>query len=151
MRTITLHRPNAIQNALSDFDRYFESFFGDSIFTPASRGFARMPVVDVRETEKSYVLDMELPGYDEKDIEIHVDGSSLSIASKQEETRKANDEDQGTWLIKERRAQSFSRSFKLPENADPEGIGAEFKNGVLCLEIKKRPEAQRRSVQINAK
>jgi len=151
MRTITLHRPNAIQNALSDFDRYFESFFGDSIFNPAARGYARMPVVDVRETEKSYVLDMELPGYDEKDIEIHVDGKSLSVASKQEEAKDANDEDRGTWLIKERRMQSFSRSFKLPENADPEGIGAEFKNGVLCLEIKKRPEAQRRSVQINAK
>jgi len=151
MKTITLHRPNAIHNALSDFDRYFESFFGDSVFNHTHRGFSRMPAVDVKETEKSYVLDMELPGYDEKDIEIHIDGSSLSIASKQEEARKANDEDQGTWLIKERRIQSFSRSFKLPENADPEGISAGFKNGILCLEIKKRPEAQRRSIQINGK
>jgi len=149
MKTITLHRPNAIQNALSDFDRYFESFFGDSVFNAATRG--RMPAVDVRENETAYVLDMELPGYDEKDIDIHVDGNSLSIASKQEEARKANDEAQGTWLIKERRMQSFSRSFKMPENADPEGISADFNNGILCMEIKKRPEAQKRAIRINAK
>jgi len=151
MKTITLHRPNTIQNALSDFDRYFESFFGDSIFTPASRAFNRMPAVDVRETEQAYTLEMELPGYDEKDIEIHVDGNSLSIASKQEETKSANDAEQGTWLIRERRTQAFSRSFKLPENADPQGVSAEFKTGVLCLQIKKRPEAQKRSIQINVK
>jgi len=151
MRTITLHRPNAIQNALSDFDRYFESFLGDSLFNPAPRTFARMPAVDIRETESAYALDMELPGYDEKGIEIHVDGSSLSIASKTEEVTKANDEGQGTWLVRERRVQSFSRSFKLPENADPEGVSAEFKNGVLGLEIKKRPEAQKRAIRITAK
>ncbi|MCL2193536.1 MAG: Hsp20/alpha crystallin family protein [Treponema sp.] len=151
MKTITLHRPNTIHNALSDFDRYFESFFGDTIFNPASRGFSRMPAVDVLETEKSYILEMELPGYDEKDIDIHIDGSSLSIASKHEDARKVNEEEKGTWLIKERRVNSFSRSFKMPENADPEGISAEFRNGILCLEIKKRPEAQKRSIQINVK
>jgi len=151
MKTITLHRPNTIHNALSDFDRYFESFFGDSLFSPASRGFCRVPAVDVRETEKAYVLDMELPGYDEKDIDIHVDGNSLSIASKQEDAKAATEEEQGAWLIKERRINPFSRSFKMPENADPEGISADFKNGVLRLEIKKRPEAQKRSIRINAK
>jgi len=151
MKTITLHRPNAVQNALGDFDRYFESFFGDSLFNPSPRGLCRMPAVDVMETEKAYVLEMELPGYDEKDIEIHVDGSSLSIASRHEDAGKTNDEGQGTWLVKERRVNPFSRSFKMPENADPEGISAESRNGVLCLEIRKRPEAQRRSIRINAK
>ena len=151
MKTITLHRPNTIQNALSDFDRYFESFFGDSVFGQAARTFSRIPAVDIRETEKAYLLDMELPGYDENDVEINVNGSSLSIASKQEETRKANDEDQGTWLIKERRMHSFSRSFKIPENANPEEIAAEFKNGILSLEIMKRAEAQKRTIQIKAR
>ena len=151
MKTITLYRPNAIQNAMCDFDRHFESFFGDSIFSPANRIMNRMPAVDVKETETAYMLDMELPGYDETDIEIHVDGSNLSVASKQEQAVKSDDEDAGTWLIRERRASSFSRSFKLPENADSEGISAQFKNGVLALEIAKKAEAQRRAIQINAK
>jgi HSP20 family protein len=153
MKTMTLYRPHAIQNALSDFDRYFESFFGESLLPPAARIFNHLPAVDIQETEKSYVLDMELPGFDEKDIEIHIDGNSLSIASKQEETREAKDggESKGTWLLHERRESSFSRSFKLPENANPEEVTAQFKNGILSLEIVKRAEAQKRSIQINVK
>ena len=160
MKTMTLYRPNTIQNALCDFDRYFESFFGDSMFTPAAKVFNRMPAVDIRETEKAYVLAMELPGYDEDGITISIDGSSLSIASKQEEVRDANDsgtgsgaseKDEGAWLLRERRVSAFSRSFKLPENANPEEVSAEFKNGILSMEIQKRPEAQKRTIQIKAK
>jgi len=152
MKTLTAYRPNTIQNALSDFDRYFESFFGDSILTPAARAFNHLPAVDIRETENAYVLDMDLPGYDEKNIEVHVDGSSLTIASKQEEARdvKKEEENQGTFVLRERRVNSFSRSFKLPENADSEAVNASFKNGILNLEIKKRAEAQKRAIQINA-
>jgi HSP20 family protein len=153
MKAMTLYRPTTIQNALSDFDCYFESFFGDNILPPAARIFNHLPAADVRETEKSYFLDMELPGYDEKDIEIHIDGGSLSVASKQEDARNLKDgeENRGTWLIRERRVNSFSRSFKLPENANPEAVTAEFKNGILSLEIVKRAEAQKRSIQINVK
>jgi HSP20 family protein len=153
MKAVSLYRPNTIQNALSDFDRYFESFFGDNLMSPVTRAFNHLPAVDVRETEKSYVMDMELPGYDEKDIEIHIDGNSLSIASKHEETRDAKDEGEnnGTWILRERRVNSFSRSFKLPENANPEDVTAEFKNGILSMEIKKRAEAQKRTIQIKVK
>ena len=154
MKTMTLYRPNTIQSTMSDFDRYFESFFGDSALTPATRSLCRQPAVDVRETENAYIVDMELPGYEENGIEIHVDGKRLSIASKQEETKEASSavpaQDQGTWIIRERRFSSFSRSFKLPENANPEEVSAQFKNGVLSVDIKKRPEAQKRTIQIKA-
>ena len=163
MKAMTMYRPNTIQNAISDFDRYFESFFGDSLLAPAARIFNHMPAVDVRETENAYVMDMELPGYDEKNIDIHVDGANLSIASKHEETREETSDKiseryqeseryqgSGTYLLKERRSSSFSRSFKLPENSDPETVSAVFKNGILSLEIKKRPEAQKRTIQITS-
>ena len=162
MKTLTMYRPNTIQNALSDFDRYFESFFGDSILAPATRLFNNMPAVDIRETENAYILDMDLPGYDEKSINVHVDGSSLTITSKQEDAsasvpsasvpkeEKSNGENNGTYVLKERRISSFSRAFKLPENADPEAVSAAFKNGILNLQIKKRAEAQKRTIQINA-
>ena len=151
MKALATYRPNTIQNALSDFDRYFESFFGDSLMAPAARMLNQLPAVDIRETENAYVLDMELPGYDEKNIEVHVDGSSLTIASKQEEARdaKKEEENQGTYVLRERRVRSFSRSFKLPENADPESVSAAFKNGILNLQIKKRAEAQKRTIQIS--
>ncbi len=152
MKTLAMYRPNTIQNALSDFDRYFESFFGDSLLSPAARMFNHIPAVDIQETENSYVLDMELPGYDEKNIEVHVDGSSLTISSKEEDTReeKKNNDNAGTYILRERKVNSFTRSFKLPENADSSAVNASFKNGILNLQIKKRAETQKRAIQINA-
>ena len=155
MKTMTLYRPSAIHNTMSDIDRYFESFFGDSVLPPASKPFKRFPAMDVRETGGSYVLDIELPGYDEKNIEIHVEGDCLSVASRQEAADSAKDnaaadENRETWILRERWVNSFSRSFKLPENANPEEVSAEFKNGILTMEIKKRAEARKRPVQIKA-
>jgi HSP20 family protein len=140
--------PNTIQNALGNFEKYFDSFFGDSLLSPAGRITGQLPAVDILENESTYVLEMELPGLDDKDIDVHVDGSSLTITSKQEEAK--NGENQGTYILRERKTNTFTRSFKLPEKADPESVSAGFKNGVLKLEIKKRSEAQKRVIQINA-
>jgi HSP20 family protein len=148
MKTLSVYRP--IQNSLSDFDRYIESFFGDSLL-PAAKVFNKMPAMDIQENESAYVLVMDLPGCDEKNIDVHVNGATLSIAvnaAKQEEEKKS-EENQGTYILRERKINSFSRSFKLPENADSEAINACFKNGVLNLEIKKRAETQKRVIQIN--
>jgi HSP20 family protein len=147
MKTVTLYRPTVLENTLSGFDRYMNSFFGNNALTPSDRIFNRLPAVDVRETEKSYILEAELPGYTEKEIEVHLDNSTLTIESKRDEEKK--EEKHETYMIRERRYSSFSRSFKLPENADSEGISASFKNGVLTLEIKKRAETQKKVIQIN--
>ena len=153
MKALTNYRPNTIQNVLSDFDRYFESFFGDSILSPAGRILNQLPAVDIRETDKAYILEMDLPGYDEKNISVNIDGTNLTISSIQEDIKDAKkdkpvDED-GTFILRERRICSFSRSFKLPENANPEAVNASFKNGILNLEIQKRAESQKRAIQIN--
>jgi len=153
MNAVTLYRPRILENALSDFDRYMDSFFGGNFLTPSERIFNRLPSVDVRETEKAYILEAELPGFDEKDIEVHVDGFNLTIESKKEEEKSdesaAKADADRNYLIRERRYSSFSRSFKLPENADPEGISASFKNGILSLEISKKAESQKRVIQIS--
>ena len=133
---------------MSEFDNCLESL--DSLLPPATRMFNHLPAVDVRETENSYIMEMELPGYDEKNIDVHVDGSNLTIAYKKETDEEKIDEKNGVYLIKERRLVSFSRSFKLPQNANPETVNAAFKNGILSLEIKKRAEAQKRAILINA-
>ncbi|MCL1991395.1 MAG: Hsp20/alpha crystallin family protein [Spirochaetes bacterium] len=149
MKAMT-YRPITIQNALSDIDRYFESFFGDSLMG-AAPAFNRLPAVDVRETDSAYTLEMELPGFDEKNVEINVNGHNLSVVSKQEQSKEeGGDETKGAYLLRERRLNTFRRSFKLPEGADPENVSAVFKNGVLCMEIKKRAESQTRTIQINA-
>jgi HSP20 family protein len=140
MKTVTLYRPFTIENALQDFDKYMEAFF------PASRASSQLPAVDIRENDSAYTLEAELPGYDEKNLQVHVNGGLLTIESKKEEAGAEKGE--GGYLVQERRRSSFSRSFKLPENADSGQISAVFRNGVLNLEIKKRPETQKRAIAI---
>ena len=146
MKAVTLYRPRVLENALTGFDRYIDSLFSDSFLTPSERIFNRLPAVDVHETEKSYVLEADLPGFDEKDIDINLDGNTLTIESKKAEEKK---EEKKGYMIQERRHASFSRSFSLPENADRESISANYKNGVLSVEISKLAEAHKRVIEIS--
>jgi HSP20 family protein len=104
--------------------------------------------VDVKENADGYLLEADLPGFTEKDIEVRVDDRTLTIESKKkEETKK----EEGGYVLRERRSTSFSRAFTLPDDADAESVQASFRNGVLELEIKKRPEAKRRQIEVKAK
>ena len=146
MKNVTLYRP------LDMVDQLLESFF-ESPNVPFLRNprfsgneLIKLPLVDVRETADSYLVEAELPGFDEKQIKVQVEGGKLTIESNVDE---AKEEKEGSFLIKERRNVSFSRSFTLPENADTETVSAAFKNGILTLEIKKRAENARRVIEIN--
>ena len=155
MKAVTLYRPRTFENALTGLDRVMESFFGssllgesllaDSFLNPSERIFNKLPAVDVRETEKSYILEADLPGLDEKSIDIHLDGNTLTIKSKKEEEKK---EEKDAYMIKERRQFFFSRSFTLPEDADRESVSANFKNGVLSVQIGKSAETRKRVIEI---
>jgi HSP20 family protein len=142
-----MYRPVSIGRALQDFDRYMESFFGESPLVPAGQ----VPAVDIREHDDHYSLEMELPGFEEKDVEVQVDGNTLSIASKKEVERSTESGEENHFLLRERRITSFSRSFTLPESADPEKISARFKNGVLELVLKKKPETKKRLISIESR
>jgi HSP20 family protein len=148
MNAMTLYRPISIESALDDFDRLMGSFFGESPLAPARASYSRVPAVDVRETENGYTVEAELPGLDEKNVEVHVEGRNLTIESKEEEK---TEKEEARYVIRERRSTTFRRSFSLPDDADPATIAAKFKNGVLELDIKKREEAKRRLVKIESK
>jgi len=144
MYNTTAYRPVTIEEALNDFDRLLGSFFGESPLAPAASPVSfRNPATDVREMGDAYVLESELPGYDEKSIEVRVDGTTLSIESKEEEKG-----DEGSYVVRERRHLPFRRSFALPKDADTEAVTAVFRNGLLTLSIGKRAAAKRRTVKI---
>jgi len=146
MNALSLYRPVTIQNALDDFDRLINSFFGESPMTPSRTSLtSRVPAVDVRETDDGYVLEAELPGYDEKSVEVHVDGKVLTIESKKDDNKEEN---KGSYVIRERHCESFRRSFTLPDDVDSDSITATFKNGLLTLNIKKRAESKRKLIKI---
>ncbi|MDR0663420.1 MAG: Hsp20/alpha crystallin family protein [Spirochaetaceae bacterium] len=146
MKSLTLRQPMELGQTMVDINNFMESVFGESPFS-RSQPDARIgfPRVDIHETNDSYHIDAELPGYEEKDIEISVDSGVLNIQSKKETEKKTDDKN---YIIHERHLDVFSRAFKLPDNADCDSIAASFKNGLLSLEIKKRAEAQKRMISI---
>jgi HSP20 family molecular chaperone IbpA len=144
MKSVTLYRPYNIEKALEDFDHYMNSFFGESPLSPARRT-GSVPAVDIREAENAWNIEAELPGFEEENISVQVEGGILSIEAKMEEDAK---DENGKYLVRERRRSSYSRSFKLPENAESESVSASFKNGVLSLSVQKQPAAQKKVIQI---
>jgi len=138
MKSLVKYDPSYL-GVFDDIDQMFNSFFD---LEPT---WKRTPAVDVREENDKYVLEAELTGLSEKDIDVKVQDSLLTIASKKSEQTEAK---KNGYLVKERRHSSFSRSFVLPKDADRDKIEASFKNGLLALSIPKLPEAQPKSITV---
>jgi HSP20 family protein len=127
-------------NNLFDWDGVLDNFFSD---TPVWN--ARTPAVDVRESEDEYLMEAELPGLTEKDIELNVEDNILTLSSKKEESKE---EEKNGYLIRERCNSEFARTFVLPKDVDRDKIKAEFKNGLLVVRIPKKPEAKPRRIDL---
>ena len=103
------------------------------------------PAVDIFETEKELVLSAEIPGIDEKDIEIKVEDNTLSLKGERKFEKETKEEN---YHRLERSYGSFFRAFTLPNSIDPERIQAAHENGVLKITMPKREERQPRKVKI---
>ena len=108
-----------------------------------------LPSVDVRERKDAYVLDMDLPGLDEKDVELTLEKGNLTIASVKKEQAENKTAEKTEYLIRERKNLNFSRRFALPENVDTENVSAAFKNGVLTVTLPKKAEEKARRINIS--
>jgi HSP20 family protein len=97
------------------------------------------PLVDIVEQPDAFQITAELPGMDEKSIEVKCSGDVLTIKGEKRDEKEENKE--GCYLS-ERRFGSIQRSFRMPQNVDPEKIDAKFKNGVLTLTLPKTRESQ---------
>jgi HSP20 family protein len=107
---------------------------------------AWIPPVDIVEEKDRMLLTAELPGFQEKDIQIQMEGGVLTIRGE----RKTEEEKEGrTFHRVERSYGQFVRSFTLPNNVDRENIKADFRNGLLEIELPKREEAKPRQIKIS--
>lgn len=129
-------RMNRLFEDLVSSPKYEESDIIQSTWSPA---------VDIYETENELVLTAELPGVEEKDVEIKVEDNTLSLRGErkfEKETREEN------YHRIERAYGSFYRSFSLPNYVDQEKISAEYENGLLKVHMPKKPEVKPRKVKI---
>ena len=104
------------------------------------------PAVDIYETENELVLKADLPDVNEKDLDIRIESNILTIKGERKFEEKVNEDN---YLRVERTYGSFSRSFSLPSTVDSGSIKADYKNGVLTVELPKRAESKPRQVKIN--
>lgn len=102
---------------------------------------------DVKETKDAFIFKADLPGVEEKDVDVKITKNRLSISGKREEEKSEKGD---TYYTYERSYGSFSRSFTLPEGTDPDAIKAELKSGVLAVTIPKKPEAQPKKIAVKA-
>jgi HSP20 family protein len=107
-----------------------------------------VPAVDISEKEKDYEVTAELPGMEEKDIDVKFADGMLTIKGEKKEEKEEKKKD---YYLSERRYGSFQRSFQVPEGVDAEKIEASFKNGVLTVTLPKTAEAQKQAKKIAIK
>ncbi|WP_119458707.1 Hsp20/alpha crystallin family protein [Rhodospirillaceae bacterium SYSU D60014] len=134
-----------------DVNRIFENFWKrfDQPFGTLDRGWGMTgPHADVAETEDKVEVSVELPGLEEKDVDVAVTDDVLTIKG---EKRAEREENKKGYYLSERSYGSFYRSIPLPPGVDTDKANAEFKKGVLTVTLPKTPEAQARVKKIEVK
>jgi HSP20 family protein len=127
-----------------EVDRLFDAFFGQS---DRETGRRWVPPVDLVEAEDHFVLKADLPGLREDDVAIEIQDGTLTISG---ERKAEHEQRERGWYRIERSFGSFSRSLTLPDGVDPEGIKAEFHDGVLEVRIPKPAERKPRRISISS-
>jgi HSP20 family protein len=130
----------ALQNRVNSLFREMNE--GDNPLTTASF----VPAVDIYEDPKKVVLKLEVPGMEEKDLDIRVENNTLTVKG---ERKLEKDEKEENFHRIERRYGSFYRAFTLPSTVDTENVQASYNAGVLKLELNKKPEAQPKQIKVN--
>jgi HSP20 family protein len=109
--------------------------------------FDYAPAVDIHEAENKFVIRADLPGLEEKDLDVRVHDGTLILSGKREQS-KQEQTDQG--YHRERRCGSFCRQFRLGSQVDDQQIEASYKNGVLTVVLPKREEAKPRQIPVQS-
>lgn len=142
-----------IDRLIEDFDgglwpKSFHRGWLDSPFFSRSMTIANIPAVDVAEKDNAFEITAELPGMDEKDIEVKLTNGGLQIHGEKKVEKEERKKD---YYLSERSYGSFDRHFGLPEGIEADKISASFKNGVLTVMLPKTAEAKKNEKNIPVK
>jgi HSP20 family protein len=116
--------------------------------SPMERGMADvLPALDVRETDDSYVIELDLPGIDPEKAEVLVEGRTVTIRGTMVEER---DEERSNYLVRERRQGAFLRAVALPEMIDVDQVSTRYENGELTIALPKASGSRARRIAIGS-
>ncbi len=125
-------------------NRLFRDSFGDREEALTTSTFA--PAVDVYEDEHNITLNIEVPGIDEKDIDVRIENNTLTVHGERKFEKEQKEEN---FRRVERQYGSFTRSFTLPNTVNTDSIQANYDRGVLKIELAKKAEAKPKQIKVN--
>jgi len=150
-----------VDSLFREVDRLFQGFDRDFLHSPFRRSvldiepfwrrqliWGAVPAVDIVEKDNAYEVTAELPGLDEKNVEVKLANGGLTIKGDKREEKEEKTKD---YYLHERHFGSFERCFRVPEGVDTDKVEANFNKGVLTVILPKRPEAQRPEKNIEIK
>ncbi|MCC8419330.1 MAG: Hsp20/alpha crystallin family protein [Rickettsia endosymbiont of Glossina mortisans submortisans] len=128
-------------------DNIFDDFFNEFYTFPYSSSTEKnlIPRTDISETDSGYSLEVELPGINQKDIDINIDNHILTIKGQKEEK---SEERNKNYHMCERYYGSFQCSISLPANINDDAINARFENGILHITIPKKEQGKTRKIEV---
>ena len=136
---------STMQDRMNRMDRLFrQSYSPEGPEEALTSSFA--PPVDTYEDEHNIVLKLEVPGIDEKDIDVHVDNNTLTVHGERNIEKEEKEEN---YLRIERQYGSFTRSFTLPSSVDQGQVSADYDKGVLKIKLAKKAEAKPKQIKVN--
>jgi HSP20 family protein len=119
------------------FSPFLSNLFDDEFFPVLTNRTSSMPAVNIKESDKDFILELAVPGIDKKDLKIDINDDVVTISS---ESRSEKEEDNDGYKRKEFSYSTFCRSFYLPENVNRDKIQASYKDGILKVELPKQEE-----------
>ena len=125
-------------------NRLFRDNYGEGQEALSTSTFA--PPVDVYEDEHNVTLKIEVPGIDEKDIDVQIENNLLTVHG---ERKFENEEKEENFRRVERQYGSFTRSFTLPNTVNPEQVQARYDKGILKIQLAKKAEAKPKQIKVN--
>jgi HSP20 family protein len=141
---------NPFQALHSEMDQLFDGFLRDGFPTQRmlSGKSELFPHLDVKENDTAILIEAELPGLAEENVDLTLQDGILSITG---EKKFEQSEEKDSYHVKERRYGSFQRMLRLPDTVDEEKVEAKFEKGVLKVTLPKKPEAVRQPKKIEIK
>src|SRR5713101_5720638 len=135
--------PLQIMRDLTGWDPFREMTTLTPLVSRPLAAFA--PQFEVKETKDAFIFKADLPGVEEKNIDVSLTGDRLTVSGLREEEERHEGE---RFFAYERAFGNFTRAFTLPDGVDGDQVGAELKDGVLTLHIAKKPEHQPKKISI---
>ena len=127
-------------------NRLFRDSYANEGREEALSNTAFAPPVDVYEDEHSVTLKIEVPGIDEKDIDVRIENNTLTVHG---ERKFEKEEKEENYRRVERQYGSFTRTFTLPNTVDQESVQADYVKGVLKVKLTKKAEAKPKQIKVN--